>query len=112
MKTTNYLFVILMAALFALAGCGKSGNPQPPAAATLMDISKLQQAFPSPTPEVQTSLDKFRLAMRYRQFDIALAELDKLANTAGITDEQKKAVTDKIDQVKQAVSAATAKPSQ
>ncbi len=62
MKPRTCALTVLLAGALALTGCGKSGNPQPSAAATLMDISKLQQSFPSPTPEVQTSLDKFRLA--------------------------------------------------
>jgi hypothetical protein len=76
-----------------------------------MDMAPLQQAFPSPAPEVQASLEKFRMAIRYGQFEPALVELDKLAQLPDLTEAQKKAVNDKIEQVKQRLSSA-AKPPQ
>jgi hypothetical protein len=112
-KMTNCLPILLLAGVFALAGCGKSSKPQPSADAAVMDMRQLQQAFPSPSNEVQSSLDKVRMAIRYRQVEVVLAELDKLANNASLTEPQKKAVNDKIEQVKQAISAAAAaKPAQ
>ena len=109
MKMTNYLLVILMAGAFTLAGCGKSSKPPPAAAAGLMNMGNLQQAFPSPSAEIQNSLHRISMGARYRQFEVVLAELDKLANDASLTEPQKKAVNEKIEQVKQAMSAA-AKP--
>jgi hypothetical protein len=38
------------------------------------------------------------------------AELDKLAHSANLTEQQKKAVDDKVEQVKRAIAAAAAKP--
>ena len=113
MKTTNRIAIALLAGVFALAGCGKSSKPQPSAAVAVTDMGKLQQAFPSPSAEVQASLNKVRFAVRYRQYEIVLTELDKLAKDASLTEPQKKAVNDKLEQVKQAVSAAAAtKPAQ
>jgi hypothetical protein len=110
MKMTNYLFMILAASVLALAGCGKSSEPQPSATAGAIDIGKLQQAFPTASPEVQNGFDKIRFAVRYRQLPLALAELDKIARMPGLTDAQKKAVNDLIEQVKQTMNAAAAKP--
>ncbi len=112
MRTTRWTVAILAAAVLATAGCSKASKPQPTAASELMDMGKLQQTFQPPSPDFETSLTKLRFALRYGEFDTALAELDKLANTAGITEAQKKAVNDKIDQVRQAISAANAKTPQ
>ena len=57
----------LAAGVLALAGCGKSGDKAPPAAAGAIDLAALQQAFTSAGPEVQNSFDKIRFAIRYRQ---------------------------------------------
>jgi len=101
---------ILAAALLATAGCGKASKPQPTAATALMDMGKLQETFQPPSPEFQNSLTKLRFAIRYGQFDAALAELDKLAHSASLTEPQKKAVDDKVEQVKQAIASTAPKP--
>ena len=108
----NYLLMILMAGMLAFTGCGKSGKP---AASTrtpgTVDITDVQLAFPAPPPEVTTSLDKIRFALRYRQYDGVLVELDKLTHIPNLTDPQKKAIDEVIEQVKQAI-AFQAKPPQ
>ena len=110
MKTTNYLLMLLMAGVLALAGCGKSGKPAPTARPPgVVDLGALQQAFPAPTPDILRSLDRLRFATRYRQFDAAFAELDKLAHSPNLTDPQKKAINDVTEQVKQASQAAPPK---
>jgi hypothetical protein len=75
-----------------------------------MDMGKLQETFQPPSPEFQSSLTKLRFAIRYGQLDTALAELDKLAHSPNLTEQQKKAVDDKVEQVKRAIAAAAAKP--
>jgi hypothetical protein len=104
MKTRHYVIIALAAGLLAVSGCGKSGEPKrgplPPGA---VDLSPLQQAFPNPPPEVTTSLDKLRFAVRYRTFDAALPELDKLSHLPNLTDPQKKAINDVTEEVKAAM---------
>ncbi len=104
MKLPYYLLVALTAGLLALVGCGKSGTPKPatPPPGTV-DLAPLQQAFPAPTPEITTSLDKLRFAVRYRTFNVALPELEKLTKLPNLTDQQKKAIDDVIQQVKVAM---------
>jgi acetate kinase len=75
-----------------------------------VDLPKLQQAFQPASPEAQTSLAKTVMSVRYGQYPEALAELDKLANTAGISEAQKKIVTDVIEQLKQVMAKAPAAP--
>jgi hypothetical protein len=111
MRVSNYLLMSLTVGVLTLVGCGKAGDQAPPAAAGAIDLAALQQAFTSAGPEVQSSFDKIRFAVRYRQLPLALAELDKLARMPGLTDAQKKAVNDLTEQVKQTMNAG-AKPAQ
>jgi hypothetical protein len=112
MKLTNYVLMLLTAGVLVLGGCGKSGDQTPAAASGVMDLAALQQAFASAGPEVQGSFDKLRFATRYRQYPLALAELDKLARMPGLSDAQKKAVGDFTEQVKKTMSTAAAAPAQ
>jgi uncharacterized lipoprotein len=113
MKATNYLIIILAVGVLALAGCGKSNEPKPGARRPgVVDLSALQLAFPNPAPEVSSSLDKLRFSLRYRTFDAAVVELDKLSNLPNLTEPQKKAVADVIEQVKAAINAVPAQPAQ
>ncbi len=115
MRTTLCIATVLLVGMLALVGCGKSEKPKPSATVTLMDMTPVLQTFPTPTPEVQGHLNRARMALRYRQFDSALDELGKLAQTPNLTEPQKKALDDKIAQIKQAATTAAAeaaKPAQ
>ena len=111
MKKTNYLILILTAGILAVAGCGKSGSSTPPPVG-MVDFGALQAAFPTPTPEVSTCLQKLRMTTRYRQYDAALVELDKLSQLPDLNEAQKKVVNNAIEQVKVAVSKMPPAPSQ
>ena len=113
MKATNYLIIILTVGVLALAGCSKSDKGPPPREPGRVDLSQLQQAFPTPTPEVTACLEKIRFSCRYRTFDTVQAELDKLAKLPDLTEPQKKAVDDVVEQVKTAINLDAAdKPTQ
>jgi hypothetical protein len=113
MKTNNYLIIILTVGVLALAGCGKSDKQATTARVPgRVDLSQLQLQFPNPAPEVSASLNKIRFSLRYRTFDTAGVELDKLAHLPNLTDQQKKAVDDVIEQVKAAINAVPARPAQ
>ena len=102
-----------MAGTLALAGCGKSSKetaaPRQPG---VVDLGPLQNAFPDPSPDVKASLDKLRFAARYGQLEAELVELDKLIGIPNLTDPQKKVINDIIEQVKAAIQARPAEPSQ
>ena len=112
MKAIHYLSIVLMAGVLALAGCGKSASKAPPRQPGVVDISGLQQAFPTPTPEITASIDKLRFASRYGQFENELVELDKLLALPDLTEPQKKAVNDVIEQVKEAIKLHPPAPAQ
>jgi hypothetical protein len=77
-----------------------------------VDISKFQQAFPSPTPEQQSDIGKALQGLRYGMFPEVLAALDRLASDASLTEPQKKAVADMIQGVKQTMAKTPAAPPQ
>ena len=113
MKITNYLLIVLTASVLALVGCGKSADKNPPPRQPgVVDLTELQKAFPTPTPEIQASMDKIRFALRYRSFPAGLAELETLAKIATLTEPQKKAVADAIEQFKVAIQTTPAAPPQ
>jgi hypothetical protein len=106
MKMIHYLLIVLMAGVLAVAGCGKSSKQTKAARQPgVVDLSELMQAFPDATPEVKGSLDKIRFATRYGQHENSLVELDKLNSLPNLTDPQKKAIADVIEQVKAAIAA-------
>src|ERR1035437_26208 len=109
-NTTNCLLMVLLPGGLALAGCGKPASTQVQGTIAAMDIPKFQQAFPSPTPAQQSSIDKVRMGVRYGTYPDALAAFDKLASDPSLTEPQKKAVSDLIEGVKQTLAKAATTP--
>lgn len=71
-----------------------------------LDVPKLQQMFATEKPELQSGASKATMAIRYGQHAEALAELEKLAANASLTEPEKKVVNDVIGQVKQLLAKA------
>jgi hypothetical protein len=100
MKIVNWITMCLLAGALALTGCGKK-NPTPTGVGGgAVDLPKLQQAFATASPDLQTAVSAVGMGIRYGEFARAFAALDKLANSPGITDAQKKIVNEVIEQVK------------
>jgi hypothetical protein len=104
---------LLAASALVLGGCGKSQEQQqgpPPMTinGVKVDVPKLQ-LLTADKPELLDGVNKTMMAIRYGKYDEALAELDKLAAAASLTDPQKKLVNDVIEQVKQVAAKAAAK---
>ena len=78
----------------------------------VVDLGALQAAFPTPTLEVMTTLQKIKMSARYRQFDAAAAELDRLSKFPDISEAQKKSVADAIEKIKVASTQVPANPSE
>jgi hypothetical protein len=76
-----------------------------------LDGVKIDRVFQGASPEVLKSIDNMETQARYRNYDAALTELDKLANDSSLTDIQKKTVGQITDWVKQK-QGAPAGPSQ
>ena len=114
MKTTNYLLMILQAGVIAVAGCTKAQPPPQPTTVNGMrlDVSKLRQAFADASPTLQRSVSAVTMPLRYGQKAEALAALEKLASSPDLTEPQKKAANELLEQLRQAVNQAPAKPAQ
>ena len=108
--TTNCLIMVLLGGMLAFVGCGKSDKSTAQHIPATMDVAKLQQAFPSPTPGQQSALGKVQQSVRYGLLPDALASLDKLASDPSLTEPQKKAVSDMIEGVKQALAKTVTAP--
>jgi len=117
MKPSLRILSLLSVILLGLAGCGKPAQvalPPTTVNGATIDMAKLTQALSSSTaPEVKKNLSGFFANVRYTQYDQAAANLDKIAADPSLTEDQKKAVADAIEQVKQVTAAAAAaKPAQ
>ena len=105
---TNPVFLLLITAMLALAGCKKSKNETATAGRPMV---QLQNAFPSPGPDVAPSLQKIGFGIRYGQLPDALAELEKLGANPSLTAEQKKVVSEVTESIKKTI-ATPPKPAQ
>jgi hypothetical protein len=104
--------IILLAAALAPVGCGKQKSPAPVPQGVSIDESALRNAFSTASPDLQGLSAEAVRGIRRVNYPAALAALGKLANAPGLTDAQKKVVTDVTAQVKQSASSAPAAPAQ
>ncbi len=103
---------VLSVALLGVTGCGKKG-PQgstvPPmeVEGVKVDLPKLQAAVDSSgNADLQSSVRQVLMAFRYRQYDKALMEMEKVTNDPNLTEDQKKLATEVFEQVKQVAAKA------
>ncbi len=106
MMTRNWIFSLVAAALLAETSCSESQKPPQPTIinGVKVDLAKFQQALSSASPDLQSSVGRVSMAIRYGQVPEAVAELEKLANNPGLTEPQKKVATEVLAQLKQVVS--------
>jgi hypothetical protein len=113
MKTANWMMMFLLAGALALAGCGKQAKPVASVAdGVTVDVPKLREAFATAAPEVQTSVNEVVQGIRYTDYPRCFAALDKLGAAPGITEPQKKILSQVTEQLKQAAGKAAAPPTQ
>ena len=98
MKNTVYILSALIAAVLCFTGCSKSQPAQ-------VDAAPLEKSFASADAGLKATAQKAIEAVKKGDLSAATVELQKLLADAKLTDEQKKAVTGVIEQVKQAIAA-------
>ena len=69
-----------------------------------VDVAKFQQTFTGVSQDLQDSALKVSVSIRYGQHAEAVAELDKLAENPGLTEQQKKVAAEVREQLRQVVS--------
>jgi hypothetical protein len=95
----NLLVGIFAVSIIAFLGCGKSSEPPPPPK-TGFDPIKLKQAFQDSPTEIHTVVDQAVVKVRNREYVEAIGTLDSLTSDAKVTEDQKKAITTAIEQIK------------
>jgi hypothetical protein len=104
--------MILLTVALAPVGCGKgktSGQTHP---GVSIDVPGLRDAFTAAGPDLQGLSGEAVRNIRFGNYPAALVALEKLANAPGLTDAQKKVVTDVTAQVKQSASSTPGTPAQ
>src|SRR5689334_8865804 len=115
MRTYNAVMSLLAAACLAgVVGCKKAEVVAPVTEynGIKIDWPKLDSEFANASPELQGNAQLAKRYIRYSLFPRAMIELDKLANTPGLNESQKKAVTDLMEQTKEALAKAPLAPGQ
>jgi hypothetical protein len=113
MKTVNWMYGLLIAGLCVFSGCSKKQTEQPAGSEFRpLHAAPLRAAFKSSTPENQAVVDKVIMSIQASMYQDALAGLDKLAATPGLSEEQKKAVADLTPQVAKRVAPPSQPPGQ
>lgn len=85
--------LMLVVAILALAlsfGCAKKGD---------VDTAKLEASFSTAEPSAKSEMDKAVAAVKQQDWAGATASLQKLAADAKLTEAQKQAVKDTLEQV-------------
>jgi hypothetical protein len=96
-------------ALLLLPGaCGKSsqsGDLQPMVVEDVnVDLPKLGEEFIKAPPELQTKVTAAVTKVRYKHYMEAMVSLDEVLNSPGLTDKQKKLLSEVISQLKEVVA--------
>lgn len=111
MKITNWIILALTAGSLAFAtGCSKSDDAKARnEMGVVIEMPKLRQACKDvASPAVQSSLSQAELGLRYGEYNKSLQELEKIAGSPDLNDQQKKLVGEVSEQIKQLAAKATA----
>ncbi|MCI0746441.1 MAG: hypothetical protein L0Y58_13645 [Verrucomicrobia subdivision 3 bacterium] len=88
-RSFSIISVALLALCFA-AGCAKKDS---------VDTAKLEASFSTAEPTAKSEVDNAVAAVKAQDWAGATASLQKLAANVKLTEEQKKAVSDTLEQV-------------
>ncbi len=80
--------------------------PAPEVNGVKVDLPKLQDSLTNGTPEQQSLVRNAMSGIRYGQYADSLMQLDKLSKDTTLNDQQKQALNQVIEQMKQVVAKA------
>ena len=114
MKLTKLVLGFVVAiGLAGMIGCGNKGGATSDAMKPMVvegvnvDMPKLQaEVDKTGNADLQSSVRNVVMSFRYRQYDKALMDMEKIVNDPGLNAEQKKLATDVFEQVKQVAAKA------
>lgn len=108
MKKTSLLLGLCAAGLLGSSGCKKAEPPTPVGTVELfgvkVELPKVDKEFENASPELQSAVREIDNDFRERRLAKMVVDLDKLGSSANLTDSQKKAINDVLDQVKQVLA--------
>ena len=104
MNARNWVLGILVAGL--VAGCGQKKEAPSSTATTIngvkVDVIGFQRALADVPLDLHNPVLKICMSIRQEQYPDAIAELEKLVANPALTEPQKKAASDLLQQLKQA----------
>jgi len=100
MRIASIIFAAAMSACLLFSACGKKEG---------VDTSKLEKSFASAEAGVKDVVDKAIAAVKEGKYGEAAGQLTAAAGNAGLTDDQKSALQDVIDQVQAKIKEAAGK---
>ena len=109
MNVPNGVSALLAVCLVAVASCKKADQSVAPNTefyGVKVDWPKLDTEFANSDREVQASASLAVRHIRYSQFPEALGDLERLSTNPKLTEAQKKAVNDLLEQTKQVIAKA------
>jgi len=96
MRRQIWILATLAALALIFTACSKSGGS--------VDASPLEKSFATADTSLKSAANTAVEAIKKADYSSALAELQKLAGNVKLTDEQKSAINNVIDQVKKALA--------
>jgi hypothetical protein len=69
-----------------------------------IELGRLRQEFQNASPELQDTVRQISIEAHQWRLAQMMVDLDKLGNTPGLIDPQKKVVSDVLDQVKEVLA--------
>ena len=103
MKSHFFALTLLCMLSLMLQGCGKTSSAS-------VDPSTIEKSFASAEDSVKAAATKAVNAMKSADYNAAMAELLKLAADPKLTDQQKRAIAETLDQLKNALTDSGRKP--
>jgi hypothetical protein len=113
MNMTKWIMICLLAVALAPSGCSKKDTTPPigTQAQVTLDVPKLRSAFASANPDLKAMADAAIKNIEFgRSYANGLADLERLAGAADLTDDQKKVVAAVTEQVKQLMGGGAGAP--
>jgi hypothetical protein len=106
MKIANRFSWVLLAALFALVGCGKTEKAVD-TSVDVLDASKFRPAFAAASAETKAIVDSVMVSIQDSDYKKAIAGCEKIAASPDLTEQQKKVVSDLSLQLNKKLAATT-----